>query len=1191
MDDNVIISKINEYLHTATILLANWLDIMLPQVDDNWWQNCVLGKLTDRQYEIATESGYSKLVDFDLAALIRICDKNWYGMRTFAYLPTYERDNVRNLMSVRNNWAHLSGELPGKDVIVNDINVLSDVLAQLHVDNSVIYEINDFRTAVETRGSLRPQTEVQPAPAVFKPDAEDEIKEKSLVYLVGTPEKKGMVFSVDHVGNIKQYGVFVDGELKTFYEGQIAPVTEEKFKWETIETFKSCLTAFQINNPSSENLYSLNSARIDFVPYQFRPALKMIKSDEPRILIADSVGVGKTIEAGLIIKELDARNDLNNIMIICPKPLVAERKWELEMKRFDEDFTPLDGSTLRQIIKDTDRDGEWPVRFSKTIVPYSILDARVYEGSEEKKKSFEPCLQDLDPAPHFDLVIVDEAHHIRNGSMEKEKAYAYKCVKYFCDHADAVVMLTATPLQNKDEDLYTLLNILRPDIVLDMPTFNMMSRPNEYISRSSTIIRGASEDWQQRALVELNQVLNTQWGENVIAPNPVYQEAVKTLSKAEVSREERVKLITDVESLHSFNLMLNRTRRRDIQDFCVRRSFTLESEFTPEQEAIYNELMNFEATALSILHDPRCVPFLMSTIRRQAASCIYGLVPHINEIISRRFAQLNDDPDFDLDSFVISDDALAILSSEANRLVAMANALPDDDPKFNQVLEIINEKQKLENNKIILFSTFRNTLAYIRKKLDKTNIRYAQIDGSVKDEQRVDCRNRFELPKEDENALDILLFTEVGSEGLDYQFCDTMINYDIPWNPMRIEQRIGRIDRRGQKSEAVSIYNVITANTVDADIYTRCLMRIGVFEKSIGECEEILGEIGKKIELIAADGKLTPEERRIKLEQMADNEVRKMQELVKLEDEQKALFGFDLSKQSMAQEIQDAESPWLSVSSLQYLVERYLKARIGEGQYIYGDSEVKSLRLSMSARLLLKEDLAKLPNVRTAAKRDWELYLKGANPNHSITFESEAADRDRKAFFITPVHPLVRQAAAYFAADAPKYISLKYPSDEVPCGKYPFTVYTWNYLGDRPQFKLMTVCENETLAEELPDILQSGHAITYQDAVSKDLWKALEPKHYEIWEKNKAEYVEEAKQLAAYKLESITNNFKNRERVLKQQINDNPDSNIVRMRMSELETATERYQTKKENILSKIEQTDIHFDLIANGIIDVVQGV
>ena len=151
------------------------------------------------------------------------------------------------------------------------------------------------------------------------------------------------------------------------------------------------MTAYQINNPSGQNLYSLNSARIDFVPYQFRPALKIIHADEPRILIADSVGVGKTIEAGLIIKELAARQELEKILIICLRPLVAERKWELEMKRFDEDFIPLDGATLRQAISDTDRDGEWPQRYHKAIIPYSILDGRAYSGESSNRAKILVC--------------------------------------------------------------------------------------------------------------------------------------------------------------------------------------------------------------------------------------------------------------------------------------------------------------------------------------------------------------------------------------------------------------------------------------------------------------------------------------------------------------------------------------------------------------------------------------------------------------------------------------------------------------------------------------------------------------------------------------------------------------------------------------------------------------------------------
>ena len=146
-------------------------------------------------------------------------------------------------------------------------------------------------------------------------------------------------------------------------------------------------------------------------------------------------------------------------------------------------------------------------------------------------------------------------------------------------------MLTATPLQTSDDDLFTLLNVLRPDVIMDKSSFALMAQPNEYISRAVGILRRAQDkDWQLRALEELNSIVGTQWGESVIAESPMFRSVVERLEQPELSREERVKLITDTESLHSFHNMLNRTRRRDIQDFCVRRTTTLEVPFTERQK-------------------------------------------------------------------------------------------------------------------------------------------------------------------------------------------------------------------------------------------------------------------------------------------------------------------------------------------------------------------------------------------------------------------------------------------------------------------------------------------------------------------------------------------------------------------------------------------------------------------------------
>ena len=1191
MKEQTIVSKMNDYLYISTKELCAWLNKMLQRVTEDWWQACVVDNLSIVQKKYIFEKGYSKLEELDLAALLRVTDKSWYDMRSFAYLPTKDRQCVRDMIKVRNNWAH-NGSVSDKDVVLHDLDTILAFLENVMMTNKYTQSIYEFRKEVESTDFSAVFDES--SFVVQMPEtahlSSDEIKEKDRVYLASDPNTKGMVFSVDDVDGTKKYEVFVDGEIKTFYAGQIQKIdSSPTYQWVDLATLQTNLTAYEINNPSAGNLYSLNAARIDFVPYQFRPALKLIKSDEPKILIADSVGVGKTIEAGLIVKELEARSELDNIMIICPKPLVAERKWELEMKRFDEDFIPLDGSILRQAISDTHRDEEWPMRYNKIIIPYSILDSRVYEG-EEHRHGKQYGLLDLDPAPHFDLVIVDEAHHIRNGSLEKEKAYAYKCVRYFCEHADAVVMLTATPLQTSDDDLFTLMNLLRPDVIMDKEVFNMMSRPNEFIYKCSHAIRGASEGWREVAITELKNIKSTQWGENVVAKNPMYTSVIERLAKTDITRDERVKLVSDVESLHSFNTMLNRTRRRDIQDFCIRRSYTVETSFTPQQYDLHNELLKFEYEALSKLHNVRSIPFMMSTIRRQAASCIFGLAPHIRDLITRRFDQMVDNPDIDIDDYDLDAKATSTLFALAHHVLELADLLPEVDPKFDSILKVIDEKQTLDNNKIILFSSFRHTLSYLEKKLKELNYRVAQINGSIKDDDRRDLRERFELDKNDPDALDILLFTEVGSEGLDYQFCDTMINYDLPWNPMRIEQRIGRIDRRGQKSEAINIYNIITADTVDADIYSRCLTRIGIFERSIGECEEVLGAIGAQIEQIAVSTALTDSERRIKLEQMADNEVRRMQELSKLEDEEHTLFGFDLSNYTAAKEIKDAESPWISPLSIQRLVERYLAERIGERQYILGASELKQIRLSKEARIMLLEDFRKLSNIKSAQKRKWENYLKGSEPMHLLTFASETASKERKAFFITPMHPLVKQAAKYYATSHVSYIHLEYYSNDMPEGTFPFSIFAWSYVGLNPMFRVVPVCANEILAAELTDILQEADTSTSNATVNKSTWAGLEAKHIAIWKHEKEKYLASIQSNANYKLESISSNYRNRKRSLEQKIRDSFEEKIRKMYQSELDTATEKYQNKVNEINERAACADIHTSLIANGIIEIKGG-
>ena len=124
MESTQIVSRMNTYLHTSANILSKWLNKILPKASDEWWDECVLDKLSYNQRETVKRKGIEKLDDFDLAALLRITDKSWYMIRNVIYIPSRERECIRDMMRVRNNWAHASATLPGKDEIVADLTTL-----------------------------------------------------------------------------------------------------------------------------------------------------------------------------------------------------------------------------------------------------------------------------------------------------------------------------------------------------------------------------------------------------------------------------------------------------------------------------------------------------------------------------------------------------------------------------------------------------------------------------------------------------------------------------------------------------------------------------------------------------------------------------------------------------------------------------------------------------------------------------------------------------------------------------------------------------------------------------------------------------------------------------------------------------------------------------------------------------------
>ncbi|MGE0681074.1 MAG: helicase-related protein, partial [Candidatus Binatia bacterium] len=857
----------NNLLYLAIPELAQFLSNALPRLSDDWWSKNVLPMLSFQQQRQVTEKGFHELKDLDFAALLRVLDQNWFDLSEIVALPREARSWVKELQTVRNKWAHLAArEIPPSEMY-RDADTLSRILEIIQASPECLKKIESFKSEMlsQIASPRQEQTKLDQSLSQLSPAASSDssIPTKrvslfsvgELVSLRSNPETVVPIIEVlPAVSGECRYRVFQNGAKTTYYESQLQALASQikEGKLLSVEELHAFLTSIQLTSPSTANLYSLRAGRVKFVPYQYRPVLKLIRADRPRVLIADEVGVGKTIEAGLIIKELKARTDINSILIICPKALVAERKWFLEMKRFDERFTTLDGQLLRHCLQETHLEGEWPEQYSKTILPFSLFDSDLLVGRSHRAKSKDLGLVNLDPSPKFDLVIVDEAHHIRN-----TETFLHQGVQYFCDNAEAVIFLSATPVQLGSEDLYTLLNVLRPDLVIDSVSFNQMAEPNRYINAAIQHCREVKEHWTKKARASLAGAAQTEWGRTFLREAPTFQKIYDQLFEEVIADESRIEVIHTLEELYTFSPLINRTRRRDIGEFTTRKPETIAVEFTKLQKEFHDGLLDVIQRILAFCHGNQNVKFMMTTIRRQAASCLYGLVPLLQGLLSGKLDKLElleaSDNDSDLDlSFVeqIRSD-IALLLDQAKRLDLY-------DPKVEAFTQTIKDKLKLPNNKALVFSTFRHTLSYLSVRMQQEGFRYGLVHGGVPDEERTELRRRFGLEKDNPEALDILLSSEVGCEGLDFQFTDCLINYDLPWNPMRIEQRIGRIDRYGQKSESIAVINLITPGTVDAEIYERCLLRIGVFQHAIGGNEEILGEITKELHDIAESFELTP---------------------------------------------------------------------------------------------------------------------------------------------------------------------------------------------------------------------------------------------------------------------------------------------------------------------------------------------
>ena len=380
MVPNEVITNFTGLLTETIVHLSNYLEGIFPKLNNNWWNDAVIANLTPQQRQWAEQKGALTLAELDLASLLGVFSKNWYRLSNVKGKNSSDFLNyIKEMQSIRNRWAHLDGRGISYDDAYRDLDTLYRFSENIKASSTFLKKISKLKDDVLRLKLSKMHSDLCPD-SKTKPDIKEKTIEHTstppstnsetipcpksetstfsagtMVSLKSDPSQIGAILSVKQGSQEEMYEVLINNETRTLYASQIT-----EFKKETgqsslsLSEFHAHLTALQIKNPSLSTLYSLNSARIDFIPYQFRPVMKFIRADRPRLLIADEVGVGKTIEAGLIIRELQARRDINSILIICPRHLVMEGKWRLEMKRFEERFRHLDGKEASYCMNEAD---------------------------------------------------------------------------------------------------------------------------------------------------------------------------------------------------------------------------------------------------------------------------------------------------------------------------------------------------------------------------------------------------------------------------------------------------------------------------------------------------------------------------------------------------------------------------------------------------------------------------------------------------------------------------------------------------------------------------------------------------------------------------------------------------------------------------------------------------------------------
>lgn len=606
--------------------------------------------------------------------------------------------------------------------------------------------------------------------------------------------------------------ILIDGNFKMVSISDIS-FTDIDYPLVSLEKFKENLFLKILKNPISDILYSYNSNRLVPEQHQYKPLFKFLNSTNNRVLIADEVGLGKTIEAGMIFKEIDCREDLNVSIIVVPSSLTL--KWQEEFSiRFDEYFEIKKTNQFLLFLDDYDAYHTSKLVKEKIIISYHTLrDERVLNRLKESYIK-------------VDFLIMDEAHFMRN-----KETISFESGQVITSIAEHIIFLSATPVQNSISDLFNILSLLDNDYFFDFDYFLKMISPNKLINKTVSLLRNNHSLEELKSYISKNNDTSDSFDLGTIF-NKILN------SKEEITTIQKVELIKELTEKDHLSYIINRTKKKDVGKIIPRKAKSIIIELTPQEKEYYDAVIEF----VKFINPDTPTGFITIMPERMASSSMKASIISFKEIKKQGKLFIKDIDD--LDEYYEDLDIIKEAGIYLDRIIEKGEAIGDNDSKFLKFIEIIVNLRKENLKQLIVFSFFKKTLNYLSSKLIELNYKVGVIHGDYTVEERFNTIKRFK-----NGDFDILLSSEVGSEGLDMQFCNVVVNYDLPWNPMRVEQRIGRIDRIGQKHNKLLIFNLCISGSIEDRIYNRLYEKLNIFENSIGELEPILGNLEKELNI------------------------------------------------------------------------------------------------------------------------------------------------------------------------------------------------------------------------------------------------------------------------------------------------------------------------------------------------------